>query len=874
MTPRRFLLSALFALAASVIAVIAALPAQAGTQARPAAPATPAAKAIAAAAAVRSEAESVLPKLTADGAGFVRDGAAPKLPTPAIRLGTLASREPFEVDLALLPRNPTALARFATDVSTPGTSDYRHFITVKRFAAEYGATPAAVTAVRQAMAVAGLHADAVTANSLELKVTGTVGAFERAFATQLDSYRLSGGRVAFANTSAPRLAASAAKYVTAVIGLNDFAKLEPQVASTSAVRPTSASGVGAATTATTTTASTTTATSTTQTDTVTTGATPVMPGPAPTTTTPATATSYANGPTPCAAAVKASGEEAVGILPLGLLPVSAPIPNPSIPTPVTQSEATTYNYDSLSKVYDYNPLYEKGYLGSNPKTGASVPVGIFELESNFTTDPQGFDNCYGIGTKVGYVQVDGTNGSPSAANSDGFETALDIETISALAPNADITVFQGNGDAPTGWLDTFDTIVERDTDKVVSVSYGACEELESTLVGSSPQAELPLFEEAATQGQTFVVSSGDAGAEGCRLDTDTQLAAVDDPAADPFVTGVGGTFIASVGDPEAATPTAPTETTWNGGVVQDSDDTDGAGGGGLSTEWLMPSYQLNAPASLGVINAESEGLTGLAGTICSGSLGTQVLDAPDSASYYCREVPDVSADASPYSGYNVYYDGAYAGVGGTSGAAPVWAALFALADSVPGCQIGFANPVLYAIAGSSRYAHDFNDVTVGDNDLGVSNGGYFKALTGYDMATGLGTPNAANLVPDLCADETYTASTAAKTTTVTKTVTVASKTKAKATCTAGKLLSFVQHPAAPALETKAIIYINGKKMKTVRSRQIYVVRLKRPRASTFTLRIVSTLNDGEVISHQITYHGCKQTHVIYKTLHKVDRRIH
>jgi subtilisin family serine protease len=129
---------------------------------------------------------------------------------------------------------------------------------------------------------------------------------------------------------------------------------------------------------------------------------------------------------------------------------------------------------------------------------------------------------------------------------------------------------------------------------------------------------------------------------------------------------------------------------------------------------------------------------------------------------YCREVPDVSIDADPTTGYLVYWNGdgniagAAAGwqvLGGTSGAAPVWAALVALADSSPACAgkpIGYANPALYEAA-STGYGKDFHDVMQGNNDFGVTTQG-FSAKRGYDPATGLGTPNATPLVASLCAD--------------------------------------------------------------------------------------------------------------------------
>jgi subtilase family serine protease len=138
-----------------------------------------------------------------------------------------------------------------------------------------------------------------------------------------------------------------------------------------------------------------------------------------------------------------------------------------------------------------------------------------------------------------------------------------------------------------------------------------------------------------------------------------------------------------------------------------------------------------------VINENSSG------TQCKAAVGT-----------YCREVPDVSADADPYSGYVIYYNGSWTSVGGTGAAAALWAALMALTNASSACKgkdIGFANPALYGSAASS-YPEDFTDITSGNNDYTPSGytGGLYPAGTGYDMASGLGTPIASGLTAALC----------------------------------------------------------------------------------------------------------------------------
>jgi hypothetical protein len=182
------------------------------------------------------------------------------------------------------------------------------------------------------------------------------------------------------------------------------------------------------------------------------------------------------------------------------------------------------------------------------------------------------------------------------------------------------------------------------------------------------------------------------------------------------------------------------ETAWNGGP------TVGATGGGISSVWPMPGYQKNAPSFLHVINGKSSGAA------CAARSGD------------CRQVPDVSADGNPATGYVIYWNGTGAAgasatrgwqvVGGTSAAAPAWAALMALANASARCggtRIGFANPALYHAA-ATAYGTEFYDVTSGNNDMTGLNGGLYPAGPGYDMTTGLGTPNGTALAETLCMD--------------------------------------------------------------------------------------------------------------------------
>ena len=197
--------------------------------------------------------------------------------------------------------------------------------------------------------------------------------------------------------------------------------------------------------------------------------------------------------------------------------------------------------------------------------------------------------------------------------------------------------------------------------------------------------------------------------------------AVSDPASQPYVTAVGGT---SLGHGTQTLGPPPTEQVWNDALYY----SEGAGGGGISSTFAMPAYQ----QALGTV-------TGSSGTPCAAASGD------------CREIPDVSADADPSSGYVIYDTvnanlGGWNALGGTSGATPLWAAVLAVVASADGNTAGYGalNPTLYLLAQQSPGTY-LNDVTSGNNDYNATAGGQYPAMPGYDMATGLGTPVAVSL---------------------------------------------------------------------------------------------------------------------------------
>lgn len=358
-----------------------------------------------------------------------------------------------------------------------------------------------------------------------------------------------------------------------------------------------------------------------------------------------------------------------------------------------------FTTSQIAARYHLNDLYAAGIQGSG------VTVGVYELEPFSSSDVAAFRSCFHARSSVSTVSVDGGAGSGPGSG----EAAMDIEDVIGLAPRANIRVYEGPATG-SGAYDTYARIVSDNLAKVVTTSWGLCEADQSS---GTAAAESTLFQEAAVQGQTILASTGDLGSNDCS----DQRRSVDDPASQPWVTAVGASSIQSAG-----------ETVWNNGY--------GATGGGASSVWARPVYQATAAQSQSSVSCGAAGTT-------------------------CREVPDVAANGDPNTGYAIFYDGRWNTMGGTSISAPTWAALTALADSSPACTghpIGFVNPALYKLA-ATAYGANFRDVTRGAN--GYDHVAGFAAAPGYDMASGLGTPNARSIVPALCGGAPIPAATTA-----------------------------------------------------------------------------------------------------------------
>jgi hypothetical protein len=418
-------------------------------------------------------------------------------------------------------------------------------------------------------------------------------------------------------------------------------------------------------------------------------------------------------------------------------------------SPTACSDATTtaqefggLTDDQIANAYGAFGLYGAGDMG------AGQHIAVFELEPFATSDLKTFDTCYFGATAasqmLGRVHLHNVDGGPGNG-SGSSESILDIQDVSAFAPAADIDVYQ----APNSTFGSFDEylqIVNDDVDQVITTSWGNCEQAIEQGEPGVQQAENLVFQQAAAQGQTVFSAAGDTGNNDCNafrtLSPVSPILSVGDPASQPYVVAAGGTTMDNATQPAD-------EHAWNDGALW------GAAGGGISEAWPMPTWQLdshvpgvNDPAAVTQANAfEGADLGNPSYAFCASDSNAGSVEGG------CRELPDVSANADEFTGAVTIYIAEFGGwltIGGTSSAAPMWAAMLADVNASATCQannatksgVGFVSPLLYSVASNpTAYAASFNDIKTGNNDVyGVADPPLFSATTGYDMASGLGTP--------------------------------------------------------------------------------------------------------------------------------------
>jgi subtilase family serine protease len=615
---------------------------------------------------------SALPAVTnAQNASSVKVQQAGN-PANAQVFGNLPGDTPVQVNLVFKLQNKDKLARFIKDTTTPGTKDYRKYLSVSDFSQNYGANPGAVKQLTKYLQGFGIKAT-LQSNGFIVAASGTADAFNKAFNVQLvkESYN---GKVFHGTKGSPTLPADIGNQLLCILGLSDYSSL-----TSNAVKQ--------------------------------------MP-------------------------LLENGNVPDGPLSLGT--------------------------KDLVNQYHVQPLYDKG------ATGKGQTIGIVTLADFNPDDAYTYWSKEEIPVKADRVtktNVDGGSGW------DGYdETTLDVEQSGALAPDADIHVFVGPN-TDTGFLDAFSTAINENKAQQISVSWGESEtavDFFTQLKVETPgyaEAFNQLFMQAASQGISMFAAAGDEGAyDAARqfgnesgISGATSLS-VDEPADSPYITAAGGTTLpfhlhSSTYNVDI---TNRTERAWGWDYLFPYFDARGlnnpaqwtarylaGGGGGFSQVFGTPDYQLGVPG----VNT----FTGVKQWSENSDQSSVTRDASPTiitGTGSGRNLPDISMNADPYTGYAVYFsdpgqpgsNSGYQTYGGTSFVAPQLAGLSALINSANGSQAGFWNPQLYRFAvQKDSPLHPLND-TGANNDNGFYTG---TPGTVYNQATGLGTPDVTALANKL-----------------------------------------------------------------------------------------------------------------------------
>jgi subtilase family serine protease len=437
-------------------------------------------------------------------------------------------------------------------------------------------------------------------------------------------------------------------------------------------------------------------------------------------------------------------------------------------TPPTEAQCQSvgrrcFTPQAVQSAYDVAPLYRAGDDGR----GRTIALIDSYGSDTMAHDLHVFDRAFGLQPMCGEEGVPCAAGMPKfsvlhvqgspatkAPHGNGtgledksawaLEVALDVETAHAIAPQANILLV-ATPTAETLGVQGFPQmmgaeqyVVDNHLADVISQSFGSGEEAFGSSASLSNLRH--AFESADASGVSVLASSGDGGTantykEPVKDPRPIPFPSVEWPASDPLVTGVGGTYLctnptAASSDPRtfAAGPPAncasgQPEVGWIGS------------GGGFSHVFGVPDWQSALPAGSTPITA-GRGVPDVALQASSrtGDLVYLSLPPDGNSGLICGTAPCSTG----------WYD-----IGGTSLATPQWAGLVAIAAQINGGGLGLLNQALYKIgADPSRYAKDFHDVTTGNNTDSPTVPGY-PAGTGWDPVTGLGTPDAANLVPDL-----------------------------------------------------------------------------------------------------------------------------
>ena len=630
-------------------------------------------------------------------------------PTTDVDRGEFSSSN-MAVDVVLAPNNESELSGLLASVYDPQSQSYQRWLGQGEFYSRFAPNSAQVAALTDYLQASGLVVEQSSSPFL-LRVSGPSSVVAAAFKTTLRNYRNSRGVTYFSNASAVQLPTILALGVRGVVGLSNTVRMHPKVVRPMKQAPSSESGL------------------------ISSGKTP--PGCETPYVTKAQLFAYVNN-------------------------------NTAYPSGYGGGPGC----NGLTPSQD-NSIYGAPNLGAAGK-GLGVTLAVFELSAYQHSDIAAWAHYFygpAYTPPLVDVTVDGGPRKPICPAGDtcppdangyagDIEVDADIETQLAISPDArHILVYNAPNDS-TGQtlLDEYTKIADDDIADVVTSSWGVCE---NDVSAAYAQAENVIFEQMALQGQSMFAAAGDNGAFDCIGSDGTTIINVDDPSSQPWVTSAGGTSFESFNPGANPNPSYPrgVETVWNSYNLCSSRAPSaandnlggffwcaatGAGAGGNSQYWGRPFYQFG-PGITNPYTTHGNGTTHCA----LAEKGTP-----------CREVPDISANADPYTGYAEYCTGSAAtpysvcatisgtppgwfAIGGTSLSSPLWSAIIADHDSLWNHRIGNANPLLYSLYNSDSDGY-FNDITgIGQT---TDNNGLFPTTPGYDLATGIGTPKMGALI--------------------------------------------------------------------------------------------------------------------------------
>lgn len=363
--------------------------------------------------------------------------------------------------------------------------------------------------------------------------------------------------------------------------------------------------------------------------------------------------------------------------------------------------------DRLAGAYQINTLYGQQFMGQG------MTIGVAEFDEPFDPkDIAAYAACAGLGTpNISTIDVDGHVASGSGQG----EAALDLELIAGLAPKARILDYQAslsNTSFAQALVDVFNRVAADHKVQVLSVSYGTGE---SSFSVSEQDAVNRSLRNLAAEGISVFISSGDCAAFANRIHN---IAVVSFPASAPYAIAVGGTHLQV-----SSKNTRSSEDVWsdNDGAPLCQNEWGSGGGVSQNSDFRRPAWQVGP----GTTNH----FDGTASLVLTPAL--QPVSAPNGL----RQVPDVAAAAYP--NISIYYQGSWYDFGGTSAAAPIWAAGALLVDQElqqQGKALLGGVPTFYTLANHSNGFHPYTDITSGDNL-------FYPATKGWDYATGWGSPN-------------------------------------------------------------------------------------------------------------------------------------